>query len=324
MQKELRIVFMGTPEFAVASLEALIKHNYNIVGVVTAPDKKAGRGRNIHYSDVKNFAIKNKLNILQPSNLKDKDFLKQLSSLKANLQVVVAFRMLPEVVWQMPKYGTINLHASLLPQYRGAAPINHAIINGENETGVTTFFINNAIDTGKIIENEKTIIDKNDNFESLHYKLKIIGSNLLIKTIKIIAEDKLELRDQKKLFSDLSELKSAPKINKEFCHINWNNTTENIYNFIRGLSPYPAAFLFLNSPDNKHFQIKIFITKEEKITTEIPHGKIHTDNKTYLKISCTDGYLNILELQAAGKKRMDIVSFLRGFQIKNDWIIISA
>lgn len=310
---------MGTPEFAVASLEALLKHKYNIVGVITVPDKKAGRGRHIRYSDVKNFAINNNLKLLQPSNLKDKDFIQQLASLNANLQIVVAFRMLPEVVWQMPEYGTINLHASLLPQYRGAAPINHAIINGENETGLTTFFLDKKIDTGKIIISEKTTINKNDNFESLHDKLKIIGAKLLIKTVKIIAEDKLKLSEQNKFFSDPSELKPAPKINKEFCRINWNNTTENIYNFIRGLSPYPAAFIFLNSPDNKQFQIKIFATKEEKINNKILHGKIYTDNKTYLKISCTDGYLSILELQVAGKKRMDVISFLRGFKIENDW-----
>ena len=321
MKKELRIVFMGTPEFAVASLQALLKHNYNIVGVITSPDKKAGRGRKIHYSDVKNFAINNNLKFLQPSNLKDKDFIQQLASLNANLQIVVAFRMLPEVVWQMPEYGTINLHASLLPQYRGAAPINHAIINGENETGLTTFFLDKKIDTGKIIISEKTTIEKNDNFESLHDKLKIIGSKLLIKTVKIIAEDKLKLTEQNILFSDPSELKPAPKINKEFCRINWNNTTENIYNFIRGLSPYPTAFIFLNLPDNKQFQIKIFASKEEKTNNKILHGKIYTDNKTYLKISCTDGYLSILELQVAGKKRMDIISFLRGFQIENNWEI---
>ncbi len=321
MKKELRIVFMGTPEFAVASLQALLKHNYNIVGVITSPDKKAGRGRKIHYSDIKNFAIDNNLKLLQPSNLKDKDFIQQLASLNANLQIVVAFRMLPEVVWQMPEYGTINLHASLLPQYRGAAPINHAIINGENETGLTTFFLDKKIDTGKIIISEKTTIEKNDNFESLHDKLKIIGAKLLIKTVEIIAEDKLKLTEQNILFSDPSELKPAPKINKEFCRINWNNTTENIYNFIRGLSPYPTAFIFLNLPDNKQFQIKIFASKEEKTNNKILHGKIYTDNKTYLKISCTDGYLSILELQVAGKKRMDIISFLRGFQIENNWEI---
>lgn len=321
MKKELRIVFMGTPEFAVASLQALLKHNYNIVGVITSPDKKAGRGRKIHYSDIKNFAIDNNLKLLQPSNLKDKDFIQQLASLNANLQIVVAFRMLPEVVWQMPEYGTINLHASLLPQYRGAAPINHAIINGENETGLTTFFLDKKIDTGKIIKSEKTTIEKNDNFESLHDKLKIIGAKLLIKTVEIITEDKLKLTEQNILFSDPSELKPAPKINKEFCRINWNNTTENIYNFIRGLSPYPTAFIFLNLPDNKQFQIKIFASKEEKTNNKILHGKIYTDNKTYLKISCTDGYLSVLELQVAGKKRMDIISFLRGFQIENNWEI---
>ena len=247
MKKKLRIVFMGTPDFAVASLDALLKHNYNIVGVITAPDKKAGRGRKTHYSDVKNFAIENNLRILQPTNLKDKDFLHELSNLNANLQIVVAFRMLPEEVWQMPEYGTVNLHGSLLPQYRGAAPINHALINGETETGVTTFFLKKMIDTGNIIMSKKIKIDINDNFESLHDKLKTIGSELIVDTVKSIEENKIDVIEQDKLFSDETKLKPAPKLDKEFCRINWNNTTDNIYNFIRGLSPYPAAYSYLLS-----------------------------------------------------------------------------
>jgi len=322
MKKKLRIVFLGTPDFAVASLEALLKNAYNIVAVITATDKKAGRGRKIHYSDVKNFAIDNNLKLLQPNNLKDKDFLKQLSLLNANLQVVVAFRMLPEVVWQMPEFGTINLHGSILPQYRGAAPINHAIINGEKETGVTTFFLNKTIDTGKIIMSEKTKIEKNDNFESLHDKLKIIGSRLIVKTVKLIEDGKVNVTEQSKLLSDSNELKSASKIDKEFCRIKWNNTSERNYNFIRGLSPYPAAFSFLSLPDNKKIQIKIFAAKEEKSNIKLIPGIIYTDNNNYLKISCTNGYLNILELQLAGKKRMDIVSFLRGFQIPENCKIL--
>jgi methionyl-tRNA formyltransferase len=322
MKKKLRIVFLGTPDFAVASLEALLKNAYNIVAVITATDKKAGRGRKIHYSDVKNFAIDNNLKLLQPNNLKDKDFLKQLSLLNANLQVVVAFRMLPEFVWQMPEFGTINLHGSILPQYRGAAPINHAIINGEKETGVTTFFLNKTIDTGKIIMSEKTKIEKNDNFESLHDKLKIIGSRLIVKTVKLIEDGKVNVTEQNKLFSDSNELKSASKIDKEFCRIKWNNTSERNYNFIRGLSPYPAAFSFLSLPDNKKIQIKIFAAKEEKSNIKLIPGIIYTDNNNYLKISCTNGYLNILELQLAGKKRMDIVSFLRGFQIPENCKIL--
>jgi len=322
MKKKLRIVFLGTPDFAVASLEALLKNAYDIVAVITATDKKAGRGRKIHYSDVKNFAIDNNLKLLQPKNLKDKDFLKQLSLLNANLQVVVAFRMLPEVVWQMPEFGTINLHGSILPQYRGAAPINHAIINGEKETGVTTFFLNKTIDTGKIIMSEKTKIEKNDNFESLHDKLKIIGSRLIVKTVKSIEDGKVNVTEQNKLFSDSNELKSASKIDKEFCRIKWNNTSERNYNFIRGLSPYPAAFSFLSLPDNKKIQIKIFAAKEEKSNIKLIPGIIYTDNNNYLKISCTNGYLNILELQLAGKKRMDIVSFLRGFQIPENCKIL--
>jgi len=322
MKKKLRIVFLGTPDFAVASLEALLKNAYDIVAVITATDKKAGRGRKIHYSDVKNFAIDNNLKLLQPKNLKDKGFLKQLSLLNANLQVVVAFRMLPEVVWQMPEFGTINLHGSILPQYRGAAPINHAIINGEKETGVTTFFLNKTIDTGKIIMSEKTKIEKNDNFESLHDKLKIIGSRLIVKTVKSIEDGKVNVTEQNKLFSDSNELKSASKIDKEFCRIKWNNTSERNYNFIRGLSPYPAAFSFLSLPDNKKIQIKIFAAKEEKSNIKLIPGIIYTDNNNYLKISCTNGYLNILELQLAGKKRMDIVSFLRGFQIPENCKIL--
>ena len=305
---DLRIVFMGTPEFAVPSLDILIKNKYNVVGVVTATDKPAGRGNNIQQSAVKKYALENNLHILQPEKLKSAEFINELKSLDANLFIVVAFRMLPEVVWQMPSLGTFNLHASLLPQYRGAAPINWAVINGDTETGATTFFLQHEIDTGNIILQDKIEIKDDDNAGAVHDKLMILGSNLVLKTVKIIAENNVTQKPQI-INSELQNLKHAPKLFKETCLIDWNKPANEVHNLIRGLSPYPAAYTFL---DNKI--LKIY---QSKISDRIGDQAIISDNKTYLSYKCNDTYLDILELQLEGKKRIKIDEFLRGYKISN-------
>ncbi len=323
---ELRIVFMGTPEFAVASLDALVKAGCNIVGVITAPDKPAGRGMEMQQSAVKKYAVENNLHVLQPEKLKNPDFLEALRSLKADLQVVVAFRMLPEAVWNMPPMGSVNLHGSLLPQYRGAAPINWAIINGEKETGVTTFKLKHEIDTGDILLQESFPVIETDNAGDVHNRMKTIGAQLLEKTIKGLADGRLketpQTSDVRRQASGVREqpaetnsrltthhsLKHAPKIFTETCKIDWNKPVNEVYNLIRGLAPYPAAFTFLNDK-------KLKIYKAEKINgthTDIP-GSFKTDSKSFLHFACTDGYISILELQLEGKKKMDIASFLRGY-----------
>jgi methionyl-tRNA formyltransferase len=315
----LRIIFMGTPEFAVASLDILVKNNYNIVGVVTVPDKPAGRGQQLQQSAVKKYAIEKGLNVLQPEKLKSEVFLKQLHDLKADLQIVVAFRMLPELVWTMPPLGTFNLHGSLLPQYRGAAPINWAIMNGEKETGVTTFFLQHQIDTGKIIFNERIPIGENDTAGEVHDRMMLVGADLVLKTVKAIENKNYTETDQKELFENEEELKHAPKIFKEDCKINWAKSSDEIHNLVRGLSPYPAAFTEFVSPDNKNYPVKIFRTEKEKISHSYPVSKILTDSKTFIKVVVKDGYILIKDLQLAGKKRMPVDEFLRGFQISNDW-----
>ena len=304
---------MGTPDFAVESLKILIENNYNIVGVITAPDKPAGRGQKIMQSAVKRYASENNLNLLQPTNLKSEDFLIELKSLNANLQIVVAFRMLPEVVWNMPTLGTFNLHASLLPQYRGAAPINWAIINGEAATGVTTFFLQHKIDTGDIIAQEQVIIGENETAGELHDQLMKVGSQLVLKTVQDIENENINPLPQ----NENQELKEAFKIFKPFCKIDWNQTIENIHNHIRGLSPYPTAWTeFKNLTTGEIVSCKIFRT--EKIIEEhnLEIGKIII-SKTELKIAVNGGYLNLIELQIAGKKRMDIVALLNGFDFNN-------
>ncbi len=314
-KQNLRIVFMGTPEFAVPSLKALIDNNYNVAGVITAPDKEAGRGKKVRMSAVKIFAQNNNLVILQPHKFKDDIFLQQLRSLNADLQIVVAFRMLPEVVWSMPKLGTFNLHASLLPQYRGAAPINFAIINGEKSTGLTTFFLDKNIDTGKIIKQVRIDIDDNDNVGTLHDKMMLIGSKLILDTVELILEGKIESFEQSSLLKENEIIKNAFKIDKEYCRINWDNNPETIYNFVRGLSPYPAAFSTLNSPEGIKHNVKIYkvaITSQEKHSYK--PGTFNTDGKTYINVSTKSGIVSILELQLSGKKRMKIEDFLRGFQ----------
>lgn len=305
----MRIIFMGTPEFAVASLDALIAAGCDIVAVITAPDKPAGRGQVLSESAIKKYAITNHIKVLQPEKLKDPDFLAELQSLRADLQVVVAFRMLPEVVWNMPAKGTINLHASLLPQYRGAAPINWAVINGETESGVTTFFLQQQIDTGNILFTEKVAIPEDFTAGDLHDKLMNKGAGLLVKTVKAVESGKYNQQPQDHL-TDGTELKHAPKIFKEDCKINWAQPVEQVYNHIRGLSPYPTAFTELNGK-----VLKVFSSTNETADIETAPGTYLTDNKTYLKFACTNGYVSVKDIQLEGKKRMSIEEFLRGVKL---------
>jgi methionyl-tRNA formyltransferase len=318
----LRIVFMGTPEFAVASLHILVKNDYNIVGVVTVADKPAGRGQQLQQSAVKKYAEAHNLRVLQPENLKAESFLAELKTLKADLQIVVAFRMLPEVVWNMPPLGTFNLHASLLPRYRGAAPINWAIINGDSETGVTTFFLQHQIDTGNIIFREKTSINKIENAGELHDRLMLMGAALVLKTVKAIETNNVKLISQDELLA-IGEIEThAPKLFKENCKIDWTKNGLSIYNFIRGLNPYPTPFTYLVAPSGNLHSVKIFKTSLEFTNNTTMIGSIHTDQKTYLKVAVLDAYIHILELQLAGKKRIGIAEFLRGFTIEGDWTVV--
>jgi len=305
----LRVVFMGTPEFAVASLDALVKAGINVVGVITAPDKPAGRGMKLQQSAVKKYAEEKGLKVLQPEKLKNPQFLEELKSLNSDLQIVVAFRMLPEVVWNMPRLGTVNVHASLLPQYRGAAPINWAIINGEKETGITTFKLKHEIDTGDILLQEKTAIGENETAGELHDRLKEIGAGLLVRTISGLASGTLNKMPQSALAED-AEIKHAPKIFTETCKIDWNKPVAEVHNLVRGLSPYPGAFTYL---DDK--LLKIFRVEKEITTPGEAAGKVSSDNKTYLKFACTDGYISVKELQLEGKKRMLVDDFLRGHKL---------
>jgi len=309
---DLRIVFFGTPDFAVATLKALVKHKKNIVGVITAPDKPAGRGRTLHQSAVKQYALSQNLLVLQPTNLKAEDFLAQLNSLQANLQIVVAFRMLPKEVWQMPKFGTFNLHASLLPQYRGAAPINWVIINGESKTGVSTFFIDEKIDTGHIILQEETTIEKNENAGSLHDKLMLLGSQLVLKTISLIEDGTVHTIEQN--FTE--EVKTAYKLDTENTKINWNCSVETIHNKVRGLSPYPSAWSYIQNGESE-ISIKIFATeiKIEKHNEEI--GKVISTKNT-LKVAAKNGWVFLQELQLPGKKKMNIKSLLNGYNFESN------
>jgi len=304
--KRLRIIFMGTPDFAVDSLKSLVENNYNIVGVITAPDRPAGRGRKIHESPVKQYASKNNLIILQPTNLKSPDFLVQLENLKADLQIVVAFRMLPKQVWDMPSLGTFNLHASLLPDYRGAAPINWAIINGESKTGVTTFFINEKIDTGAILLQEEVEITKTTNAGTLHDILMKTGTQLVLKTVDLIQNNSFILKEQTS-----NELNEAPKLNKDNCKIDWTDTLDNIYNKIRGLDPYPAAWTVLNN-NSDTIEIKIYKVEIIKNSHKFKPGTI-ISNKKEIKVTAKGGYINILELKLAGKRKMDTKSLLNGY-----------
>lgn len=313
--RDLRIVFMGTPDFAVATLNAVLKANYNVVGVITAPDKPAGRGQKLQQSAVKKYALENNLTILQPTNLKSESFLNELKNLNANLQIVVAFRMLPNIVWKMPEYGTFNLHASLLPNYRGAAPINWAIINGETKTGVTTFFIDEKIDTGNIILQEEVAIADNQTVGELHDTLMTVGSNLVVKTIHLIKDDKVITTKQSEF-----EEKAAPKIFPETCKINWEASVNTIHNLIRGLNPYPAAWTTLKS-NEEEIKVKIYDVKKEKINHNLKPGAI-VSSKNELKIAAKNGFIFVESLQLAGKKKMDIKSLLNGFTFQENYIML--
>lgn len=315
MQEKLKIVFMGTPEFAVGVLDTICKSNHEIVGVITAPDKPAGRGQKIKFSAVKEFALEHNLKILQPTNLKNEDFLEELKCLNANLQVIVAFRMLPKLVWEMPKLGTFNLHASLLPNYRGAAPINWAIINGELKTGVTTFFIDDKIDTGAMILSKELPISANENAGTLHDKLMALGAEVVMETLKLIANEQVELTVQKEDF----ETKTAHKLNKENCKINWNEPAAKIHDLIRGLSPYPASWCFLKEGQNEWF-IKIYESSVIYEQHQFEVGKVLATKKD-LKIATRDGYIKIESLQFPGKKKMTASEVLNGLSFSDSAIV---
>nr|WP_199001349.1 methionyl-tRNA formyltransferase [Flavobacterium sp. ASV13] len=310
--EKLRIIFMGTPEFAVGILDTIIKNNYDVVGVITAADKPAGRGQKIKYSAVKEYALANNLTLLQPTNLKDEAFLAELKALNANLQIVVAFRMLPKVVWEMPSLGTFNLHASLLPNYRGAAPINWAIINEETKTGVTTFFIDDKIDTGAMILNSEIAIEPTENAGQLHDRLMHLGSTTVIDTLKVIESGNVTTTIQE----DNAEIKTAYKLNKENCKIDWTKSGEEINNLIRGLSPYPAAWCFLKDK-NEEQNIKIY---EAKLVLEAHSHAIGSvlSSKKEIKIAIQNGFIQLLSLQLPGKKRMQVAELLNGITFSDD------
>lgn len=321
-KRDLRIVYMGTPEFAVTSLKRLVEGGYNVVGVITAPDRPAGRGQKVRPSAVKEYAVSQNLPLLQPVKLQDPDFLTQLKSWNADLQIVVAFRMLPEVVWDMPRLGTFNLHASLLPQYRGAAPIHWAVINGEIETGVTTFFLDHKIDTGKIILQEKVAIKEADNVGVIHDKLMELGGELVVETVDALLDDNIQPIPQEKLIE--GELKNAPKLFRENCKIDWTQSVETIYNFIRGLSPYPSAWspMFVAS-ENKAIDVKVFASEKIIQKHNLDTGTIQTDGKEYIQVAVRDGFIVIKELQLPGKKRLKVDELLRGYEITNDFYMLT-
>lgn len=318
MENNIRIAFFGTPEFAASQLEAILKAGYEVAVVVTMPDKPAGRGRQIQYSDVKKTALEHGLPLLQPEKLKDPLFLEQLASYQANLFVVVAFRMLPAVVWQMPELGTFNLHASLLPQYRGAAPINFAIINGETETGLTTFFLNEEIDMGAVIMRERVGIRPDETAGELHDELMLLGNKLVVETIKKVEQGTVEPLPQEEL-AEGQTLKPAPKISKEFCNIDWSQDCLTVYNHIRGLSPYPAAHTQLFSETGEHIEMKVFSSEMEDCIPNMSVGSIVTDNKKFLKVAIKNGFIHLTQVQQAGKKAMPIADFLRGTRLDGLW-----
>jgi len=313
MNRELRIVFMGTPDFAVETLKYILDNNYNVVGVVTAPDRPAGRGRKLQQSAVKKFAIEKGLEVLQPTNLKEEGFIKSLGALQANLQVVVAFRMLPKVVWDMPDFGTFNLHASLLPAYRGAAPINWALINGETQTGVTTFFIDDKIDTGEIIAQRNISIGADENAGHLHDRLMVEGADLVVETLELIADDKANTTKQPHSGVE----KTAYKLNKDNTKINWNAPSKDIHNLIRGLSPYPSAWTILDNGDNDQVNIKIYDSYVELKEQSLKPGEVFIEDKQ-LKVASSDGFVVLNEIQLAGKRRMAIKDVLNGFSFNSE------
>lgn len=320
-KKDLRIVYMGTPEFAVESLKRLVEGGYNVVGVITMPDKPMGRhGSVLQPSPVKAYALSQGLKVLQPEKLKDEAFLEELRALQADLQIVVAFRMLPEAVWQMPRLGTFNLHASLLPQYRGAAPINWAVINGDTETGITTFFLKHEIDTGEIIDQVRVPIADTDNVGVVYDRLMMLGGDLVLKTVDAILAGNVKTIPQETL-SSTGPLRPAPKIFKDTCRIDWTKGVKPVYDFIRGLSPYPAAWTELCDPDSSPVTMKIYESSKEFVEHTFAPGTILTDKKTYFKVASTDGFVHLLSVQLAGKKRMNVTDFLRGYRYSEKAIL---
>ncbi len=317
-KKDLRIVYMGTPDFAVESLRALVEGGYNVVAVVTMPDKSVGRhGSVLQPSPVKQYAVEKGLRVLQPVNLKDEAFVAELRALQADLQIVVAFRMLPEVVWNMPPMGTFNLHASLLPQYRGAAPINWAVINGETETGITTFFLKHEIDTGEVIQQVRIPIADTDNVGTVHDRLMMLGASLVVETVDNILAGRVHPVPQEQLMRADVELRPAPKIFKDTCRIDWSKPLKQVYDFVRGLSPYPAAWceLVRESDDNRQ-SLKVYVAEKIFASHGLPCGQVVSDGKSYLHVAVSDGFLAVKELQLAGKKRMPVADFLRGFKVQ--------
>lgn len=307
-KRDFRVIFMGTPEFAVASLQALIEEDFNVVAVVTATDKFGGRGgKMLIESAVKKYALEKNIPVLQPPNLKNEEFLEELRAFQADIQVVVAFRMLPEAVWNMPPNGTINLHGSLLPKFRGAAPINWAIIRGEKETGVTTFKLKHEIDTGDIIFKEKMPIHSNDSAGNVHDRMMDLGAKTLIKSLNVIKDDTVVYHKQNN-----AQISSAPKLNRDNCRINFNDTATNIHNLIRGLSPYPTAWFIFEENE-----IKVFKASKELVVHNFKPGSLITDKRSFLKMACLDGYISLEEIKASGKKKMDIRSFLNGYSFKS-------
>lgn len=319
-KQDLRIVYMGTPEFAVESLRRLVEGGYNVVGVVTMPDKPMGRhGSVLQASPVKQYAESKGLKVLQPVRLKDEGFVEELRSLRADLQIVVAFRMLPEVVWSMPPLGTFNLHASLLPQYRGAAPINWAVINGDTETGITTFFLQHEIDTGQIIQQVRVPIADTDNVGIVHDKLMMLGGQLVVETVDNILSGTVKAIPQEQFMKENEELRPAPKIFKDTCRMDWSKPLKQVYDFVRGLSPYPAAWTELVQPDGHRLVLKIYEAVKVPAMHALPHGSVHTDGKTFFHVAVEGGYLSLLTLQLAGKKRMGVVDFLRGYRLADTY-----
>ena len=312
---------MGTPDFAVESLRCLVEGGYNVVGVITMPDKPAGRGHKVQFSPVKQYALEQGLPLLQPERLKDEAFIEALRAWQADLQIVVAFRMLPQVVWDMPRLGTFNLHASLLPQYRGAAPINWAVMNGDTETGITTFFLQHEIDTGEVIQQVKVPIAETDNVGIVHDKLMMLGGKLVVETVDAILNGSVKSIPQEEM-AVVGELKPAPKIFKETCRIDWTRSAKQVYDFIRGLSPYPAAWTELHQPEGDVLTLKVFESERIEKAHNNPVGTIDTDGKNYLHVAVSDGWIAIKSLQLPGKKRLKTDELLRGFKISANSICV--
>lgn len=317
----MKIIFLGTPSFAVASLAALVDNGYDVVAVITTPDKPSGRGQQLHQSEVKKYALDKGLKILQPEKLKDKDFLAEVKSLQADLQIVVAFRMMPLELWNMPPLGTFNLHASLLPQYRGAAPINRAIMNGELQTGLTTFFLKHEIDTGTILLQDKVEIAPDETAGELHDTLMVQGAQLIIKTMQLIQSENYQPIEQEQLIDDSTVLKHAPKLFKDDCKIDFSKNVLELHNQVRGLSPHPTAFFEMQQSDGEIIPVKVYRASYELTPVVLTHA-LTTDGKTILKVSGKDGFLNILEIQLPGKKRMKTTELLRGFKFEDSWKIL--